>query len=137
MSVSSPEAIFHFLFRTQHDQKNNTQSLPIDHILPERESYVVTSNDQFSAPGATIVTNMHDVYKTIDDNDTRNVFILGGYHMFIQALTWAYEIRMTIIKGNTYDCDVFFPVQVLNKKWKIVSGEETDTAYYVVYNRNK
>lgn len=119
--------------RKVRDASTNTTE-PITEILRGRQSYVISSNKTLTTPGATRVDSLGAV---IDDmqNDTRKLFVLGGERLFIQALSWANTIHMTIVKGEPYDCDVFFPISVVNKKFIIESGRETDRAYYVVYQR--
>lgn len=110
-------------------------NLPINEILPGRESYVVTSDKEYKTPGATRVDDMRQVQDKMV-RDPRRLFVLGGYRLFIQALSWCTNINMTVLKDeSTFDCDVKFPIQVLNKKFVIVSGKETEKAYYVVYKR--
>lgn len=111
--------------------------LPINEILRDRETYVVSSNPDFNTPGATKVSSLSvPMTKMNINNDTRKLFIIGGRRMFIEALSWTNTIHMTVLKGDSYDCDVKFPIDVLNKKFHIDSGEETENAYYVVYKRN-
>lgn len=114
-------------------QKGITQ--PIDEILRGRRSFVVTSDTTTNMPGITKIKDMTDVLNIIPLDDKREIFVIGGRKMFIQALSWCERIFMTIVKGDTYDCDVNFPIEVLNKAWKIVSGQQTEKAYFVVYNR--
>lgn len=118
--------------RKARDKKKKKKSV-IQEILPGRDSYVVTSNKKFKAPGATVVSSLREAVQSLDD-DGRTVFVLGGYRMFIEALTWAQTIHLTLIKG-VHDCDRFFPVEVLNKAFKIVSGEEADNLYFLQYKR--
>lgn len=108
---------------------------PIEEILRGRLSFVVTSNDSLETPGAIKIKDMGEVSLHIPRDDSRQIFVIGGRRMFFQALSWCEHILMTVVKGDSYDCDVFFPIEVLNKKWKIVSGQETEKAYFVVYNR--
>lgn len=108
---------------------------PIEEILRGRLSFVVTSNETLETPGAIKIKDMGELSRHISPEDTRQIFVIGGRRMFVQALSWCEHIFMTVVKGEPYDCDVFFPIEVLNKKWKIVSGQETEKAYFVVYNR--
>lgn len=105
----------------------------ITEILPGRECYVVTSSDDLPTPGATRVKSLGSVRNKMKA-DPRTLFAIGGERIFTEALAWCNTIHMTVIKGN-YECDVSFPVQVLNKKFSIISGKQTDDAYYVVYQR--
>lgn len=113
--------------------KNKGDVSSITEILRGRQSFVVTSDKDMETPGATKIEHPMDIMKHLSSDDERKIFVIGGKKMFIHALSWCDKIFMTVVKG-TYDCDVFFPVDVLNKKWKIVSGQQTEKAYYVVYN---
>lgn len=110
---------------------------PIDQILRGRDTFVASSKESLNTPGAKRVKDLNHVYNIVGKDDTREVFVVGGRRLFIETLSTAHKVYLTILKGEAYDCDVHFPVDVLNKKWKIVSGEETDKAYFVVYNKNK
>jgi dihydrofolate reductase len=108
---------------------------PITEILRGRQSFVITSDATLETPGTTKVAGLGEAYNHIDRNDGRKVFVIGGKRLFTESLAWAREIHMSVLKGPAYNCDVFFPIDVLNKKWKIVSGKETEKAYFVVYNK--
>ena len=105
----------------------------IKEILPGRECYVVTRDENYKVEGATAVRNITQAVQSLDENNNREVFILGGYRMFAEGLTWANKVYMTIVKGKSYDCDVFFPLQAL-KRFKITDGKETDDLYFVTYS---
>jgi dihydrofolate reductase len=106
-----------------------------DPILKDRESYVVTSNPDFEVHGAAAVTGIHQAIQCLEKEDHREVFVIGGERMYIEALAFTKTIYMTVVKEKTYDCDRFFPINVLNKSFKIVDGSETDELYFVKYER--
>ena len=100
-------------------------------LLPGRDSYVVSSNEELECVGATRVPNLHAVFQKYKNTD-RDVFVIGGRRMFIEAMNYKPTIYMTVIKGDTYDCDVGFPLDFHNN-YVITDGEETDLCYYVKY----
>jgi len=116
------------------DSKELDISEPTE-ILPNRLSFVVTSNPDFKAHGATVVKNIREATDSIDPTDPREIFILGGFRMFVEAIAYADKIYMTIVKNKRYNCDKRFPVDLLNKHYKIVEGEQTDELYFVTYKR--
>lgn len=122
--------------RKERDKKNkkNKKKSIIKQILPGREAFVVTSNPDFTAPGATVVPGIREAVQSLDKGDRRTVFVIGGFRMFTEAWTWADTIYMTVVKGK-YDCDRFFPLHALNKDFQITSGEETDKLYFATYER--
>ncbi len=121
--------------RVKRIAAKGTGDIPITEILPDRESYVVTSDQEYKTPGAIRIGSLGQVLN-LTKNDPRKLFVLGGRLLFTEALSLCNTIHMTILKREQpYDCDVFFPIEILNKKFDIVSGKETENAYYVVYQR--
>ncbi len=104
-------------------------------ILKGRDSYVVTSNPDLDAPGATVVSSIRAAIQSLTEADKREVFVIGGERMYIEALAYTNVIYMSIVKNKTYDCDRFFPIEVVNKKFKLVNGTETDELQFLKYTR--
>lgn len=105
-------------------------------ILKGRESYVVTSSPD-KVIGAVPVKSIRAAVQSLDKGDKREIFVIGGYRMYAEAFAYAQTVYMTVVKGKSYDCDRFFPIEVLNKNFKIVEGEETDDLNFLKYTRIK
>jgi len=114
-------------------RKKNNKEGEVKEILPGRECYVVTSNKDYKAEGATAVQSITKAVQSLDATDEREVFILGGYRMYVEGLTWANKIYMTVVKDR-FDCDVFFPVHA-TAKFNIADGRETDKLNFITYKR--
>lgn len=114
---------------------NNNKKTIVTPILPGRESFVITSDENYVAHGATVSKRIINAVQSLDENDNRNIFIIGGYRMFIEGLSWTNTIYMTIVKNKRFGCDKFFPIEVINKHYKIVDGTETDKLYFLTYKR--
>lgn len=119
--------------RKERDIAKNITT-PINEILPDRESFVITKSAE-QMPGATKIQYIREVADKFKD-DKRTIFILGGRRLFDECLPNTSTVYMTIIK-QCYDCDMFFPVSYLNNKFKITEGEQTDILYFVKYERIK
>jgi dihydrofolate reductase len=104
-------------------------------ILPGRDSFVLSRNPDFIAEGATVVHGIREVTQEIDTSDKREVFILGGEHVFMEALPTVYTIHMTIVPGK-YDCNKRFPLQYLNK-FQIADGKKVKDLRFITYKRVK
>lgn len=104
----------------------------IEEILPKRESFIVTSSPG-ETPGATKVDSIRHAINELQSNDTREVFILGGYRMFIEALPFVNRIYMTIVPGF-YECDIYFPLNSLGS-FKIIDGAKQGELKFVTYQR--
>lgn len=109
----------------------------ITEILPERESFVITSDKDYVCEGATPVQSLRQAVQSLEEDDQRVIFVLGGEKMFIEALSWADTIYMTVIDKN-FECDRFFPIAALNKGWTIVDGTQSDDnpeLHFLTYTR--
>ena len=101
-------------------------------LLPGRDCYVVSSNENMVEIGVTRVAELNAVRQKYNNTD-RDVFVIGGRRMFIQALSYKPTVYMTVIRGDTYNCDVSFPIESLSD-YKILEGRITDQCYYVEYH---
>lgn len=104
-----------------------------DHILPGRTSFVLTSQD-IDFDGATRAGSISEALNTLPDGEDRKVFILGGRRLFIEAIGLDAQVHMTIIKGIYY-CDQSFPIDLLNRFYKITDGHEGEECDFVIYDR--
>lgn len=103
-------------------------------LLINRENYVLSRSTDFIPEGATLVKSLHEVCKKMGINDNREVFVLGGERLFIEALSWTTKIYMTVIDDD-YDCDQFFPIKVLDEWFDIKKGRKSGKLYFVEYHR--
>lgn len=118
-----------------HKKKASKKTdLVLSEILPGRETFVV-STELTEANGAKVVKSIREAVETIDANDRREIFILGGFRMYVEALTWVDRIYMTVVPGR-FDCDVSFPIKVL-KQFTIKSGKKVEGLRFVTYVRNR
>lgn len=92
-------------------------SMPVAPVLVNRESYVITSSKD-PVYGATTIKTLFDLDKLLDYDEPRDIFIIGGERLFIQALSATNDVHMTII-NNRYDCDKRFPVEYVADKFAI------------------
>lgn len=114
-------------------RKKNKKKGKLKSVLFGRECYVVTSNTEYKAEGATPVQSITQAVQSLDEDDKREVFILGGYRMYVESLAWVNKIYMTVVKDK-FDCDVFFPVEA-TAKFNITQGRETDELNFITYER--
>jgi len=116
-------------------RSKKTKKTDIKEILPGRECYVITSDSRLKTPGAKVAANIREVVQNLKSDEKRTVFILGGERMYIEALSWATTIHMTVIDKH-YKCDKFFPIDVL-KKFEIKEGRKEGELRFITYQRVK
>ncbi len=78
-------------------------------ILPDRESFVISSTlKQEDVIGATVVPDLRALINLYENTDQR-IAVIGGEKLYIQALSSATKLHMTI-SPREFDCDRFIPV---------------------------
>jgi dihydrofolate reductase len=118
---------------SKKDPKNQTDLVHND-ILPNRTSYVITSDNKYNAPGAKVAATIRSAFDDLPDSETRPIFFIGGFRIFIEALSWVNILHMTVIPGS-FDCDTFFPIKILHKKFVIKEGTIEDSLKFITYVR--
>ncbi len=98
---------------------NTFKSLPF--VLPGRLN-VVLSPEVLEIPGTTVVQSLPEAYAIASDNDSEEIFVIGGGYVYSQAIKDADRLYLTLVEGN-YDADVFFPDYSMFTK---VLDEEND-----------
>ena len=93
----------------------------LGHGLPDRENIVITSQDNFDAPGCTVAKSVDEIIKKFSDNE-EEVFIIGGAEIYKQLLPKTSKLYITEVSA---DCegDVYFHAG-LEESWKMVSSEQ-------------
>lgn len=76
--------------------------------LPGRRNIVVTRNPDYVLEGFTVVSRIEDAITIAKEDDTDEIFIIGGGEIYTLGLPLADRLYLTIVDG-AYDADAFFP----------------------------
>lgn len=100
--------------------------------LPGRQNIVVTRNTDYVAPGAIVVTSVHEglaaadaaIAETTDGGTTEPIiWNIGGAELFSASIEAATELALTRIALEVAGADTFAPE--LSDDWQLVSRGET------------
>lgn len=106
----------------------------IEDILPGRTSFVVSSSPG-GTPGATKVCGLRDAIYELQEDDKREIFILGGYRLFVEALPFTDKVYMTVVPGY-YGCNIYFPINSLTS-FQIAEGTKVKDLKFITYKRKR
>ncbi len=104
-------------------------SLPIK-PLPNRYNIVITQNTKYKIPDTNVmvmqsleeaIKKAQEILKQVQEDNLKEIFVIGGGQIFEQALPLADKLYLTII-DKTFDADTFFPDY---SKFKKVVFEES------------
>ena len=107
----------------------------IGRALPKRTNIIVTRKKAAAKNGVEIVHSLEEaietateILKQVQDDNKKEVFVIGGGQIFAQAIGMADKLYLTIVQGD-YDADTFFP-EYENKGFKIVKEEKREENGY-------
>jgi len=119
-------------------QKARLNEAEVLELLPNRKCYVVSSKPDRECPGATVVSSLR-VARQLNDYGEElpgPLFVIGGRRLFIEALTWADDLYLTIINKD-YDCDAFLPLKYITKMFAVAEIDKQDGLTFVHYVRQE
>ena len=113
--------------------KNTTWAMPVimgrktfesmdGKALQGRINIVITRNESYKADGALVANSLKDALFIANDLDYKEVFIIGGGELFLQAMEQAKNIYMTRVH-TSIEGDVFFS-DIDKKKFKLSTSEK-------------
>ena len=89
-----------------------------DEVLPNRKSFVM-SHSLTELNNATVVTGVLDVESHLGDDDLdKTLFVIGGERLFVEGITRANTVYLTVINKD-FSCDKFFPLTYLQERFTI------------------
>lgn len=80
------------------------ESLP--KALPNRRNIVITSDENYKADGAEVITDINDVYNLAENEE---IFIIGGGKIYDEFISDADKIYLTEIDTEDKNAAVYFP----------------------------
>jgi len=89
--------------------------------LPGRTNIIVTRQEDFSAEGCIIVSELKRAFEHAEDDGESECFVIGGGDIIRQSLVWADKIYITRIFHN-FEGDTFLPA-LSEDDWKLASEE--------------
>lgn len=109
------------------------ESLP--KALPGRRNIVISSNAEYKADGAEVVTSVEDALKIAENEDA---FVIGGGKIYKEFLPYAKNLYLTEIDAECKDADTFFPEFDKGEYIKeIINFYDVDGTefYHVIYKK--
>lgn len=89
--------------------------------LPGRSNIVITRQENYAAPGCSVVGSLKAAIDYAAETGDSEAFIIGGGDIFMQSVLWADRIYLTRI-FHSFEGDTFFPV-LNNEDWVMVNEQ--------------
>ena len=110
---------------------NTFLSLPNRKPLPNRKNIVLSRKKNLKIDGVSVVNSVEELLSILE-NDTSNVFLIGGESIYKELLNFCDEAYVTKVNVNG-DAEKFFPNIDENPEWiRTYESDEIKTGNFEI-----
>lgn len=121
--------------------RKTMETFPGGRPLPQRRNIILSRNPNYKVKDAEVVNSKEELLELIKDEDSNDVFIIGGESLYREFLPLCDTAIITKI-NYSYDADAYFPNLDLDEEWECVEEGEEQTCFsmefcFTRYERKK
>ena len=112
--------------------RKTLESLPNKSPLKNRLNVVITSDMNYSVPGAVVVHSIDEAVEAVRDYADDDVYVIGGESIYRQMLPLCSTAHITKV-DYAYQADAHFPDLDKEEGWKITETSDERTYFDIIY----
>jgi len=93
--------------------------------LNGRANIILTRQKDYKAAGVVVVNKIKDATFFAEQNDYKEIMVLGGGEIYKMLMPKATKIYLTRVHASFPDADAFFP-SIDESKWTLISKQDFD-----------
>lgn len=112
--------------------RKTLESFPNKSPLKNRLNVVITSDMNYSVPGAVVVHGIDEAVEAVRDYADDDVYVIGGESIYRQMLPLCSTAHITKV-DYAYQADAHFPDLDKEEGWKITETSDERTYFDIIY----
>ena len=112
--------------------RKTLESFPNKSPLKNRLNVVITSDMNYSVPGAVVVHSIDEAVDAVRDYADDDVYVIGGESIYRQMLPLCSTAHITKV-DYAYQADAHFPDLDKEEGWKITETSDERTYFDIIY----
>ena len=112
--------------------RKTLESFPNKSPLKNRLNVVITSDMNYSVPGAVVVHSIDEAVEAVRDYADDDVYVIGGESSYRQMLPLCSTAHITKV-DYAYQADAHFPDLDKEEGWKITETSDERTYFDIIY----
>lgn len=112
--------------------RKTLESFPNKSPLKNRLNVVITSDMNYSVPGAVVVHSIDEAVEAVRDYADDDVYVIGGESIYRQMLPLCSTAHITKV-DYAYQADAHFPDLDKEESWKITETSDERTYFDIIY----
>lgn len=112
--------------------RKTLESFPNKSPLKNRLNVVITSDMNYSVPGAVVVHSIDEAVEAVRDYADDDVYVIGGESIYRQMLPLCSTAHITKV-DYAYQADAHFPDLDKEEGWMITETSDERTYFDIIY----
>lgn len=112
--------------------RKTLESFPNKSPLKNRLNVVITSDMNYSVPGAVVVHSIDEAVEAVREYADDDVYVIGGESIYRQMLPLCSTAHITKV-DYAYQADAHFPDLDKEEGWKITETSDERTYFDIIY----
>lgn len=112
--------------------RKTLESFPNKSPLKNRLNVVITSDMNYSVPGAVVVHSIDEAVEAVRNYADDDVYVIGGESIYRQMLPLCSTAHITKV-DYAYQADAHFPNLDKEEGWKITETSDERTYFDIIY----
>ena len=112
--------------------RKTLESFPNKSPLKNRLNVVITSDMNYSVPGAVVVHSIDEAVEAVREYADDDVYVIGGESIYRQMLPLCSTAHITKV-DYAYQADAHFPNLDKEEGWKITETSDERTYFDIIY----
>lgn len=112
--------------------RKTLESFPNKSPLKNRLNVVITSDMNYSVPGAVVLHSIDEAVEAVRDYADDDVYVIGGESIYRQMLPLCSTAHITKV-DYAYQADAHFPDLDKEEGWKITETSDERTYFDIIY----
>ena len=112
--------------------RKTLESFPNKSPLKNRLNVVITSDMNYSVPGAVVVHSIDEAVEAVRDYADDDVYVIGGESIYRPMLPLCSTAHITKV-DYAYQADAHFPDLDKEEGWKITETSDERTYFDIIY----
>lgn len=112
--------------------RKTLESFPNKSPLKNRLNVVITSDMNYSIPGAVVVHSIDEAVEAVRDYADDDVYVIGGESIYRQMLPLCSTAHITKV-DYAYQADAHFPDLDKEEGWKVTETSDERTYFDIIY----
>lgn len=112
--------------------RKTLETFPGQVVLPSRRNIILSTREDYEVKNAEVVHSKDELLDLVKNDDTDNVFIIGGSSVYNEFIDECDTAIVTFI-DKEYQADSYFPNLDKNPDWELVDESDEQVYFDITY----